>query len=158
MNKGVFGCILVVSIILTNDSSAQTRRATREPSLPIVGAEVVQRDTVATEPMASYEEVARRVDSLQFIMVHNADLLRENLDRRLIWVYAMLGLIIIACMIIYGTLSSAQRQRKEFEERISRQGSASVSQLENRIEKIEAAIEPRKPPPKPTARRAKKSR
>jgi hypothetical protein len=129
-----------------------------EPSLPILGVETEQRETVASKILTDYEKLAKRVDSLQFSIVHNADLLKESLDRRLMWVYAMLGIIIVACMVIYGTLSSAQRQGKELEERISRQVAANVSQLESQIRNVEAGIISRRSPPKQTARRAKKSR
>ena len=156
--NSLFVWLSFACLILLADASAQTRRARREPSVPIVGASAVQKDTVAKQPVSSFDEVARRVDSLQFIVVYNAELLRKDIDKKVIWIYIMLGVTILASMVIYGAFSAAQRQRKELEERVYSQLSASVSQLESEIKTIQEAKKPAKSPSKPPARRSKRSR
>jgi anti-sigma-K factor RskA len=158
VKTGILGSILLVWIILPNDSAAQTRRTAREPSLPILGVEAARPDTGISRVISEREELAKRVDSLQLYLIEHAESLKESLDRRIIWVYALLGIIIVACMIIYGTLSAGQRQGKELEDRISRQVAATVSQLENQIRNVEAGMKSKRPPPRLGARRAKKSR
>ncbi len=117
------------------------------------GIEQARRDSVERTKLASVDEMARRVDSLQFIVVYNAELLRHDLDSKVVWIYAMLGVMIIASMMMYGALNQVQRQRKELEERILNTLSSSVSDLEAKIKQVESKV---KPPLR--ARRAKSSR
>ncbi len=150
--------ILFACLVLVTDVSAQSRRVRGEPSLPIVGAGQVQSDTARKLVVSTYDDVARRVDSLQFIIVYNAQLLQRDLDAKVIWIYVMLGVMIVGTMIIYGSLSSAQRQRKELEARIYSQVSESVNRLESEIKGIQGGTKPPKSAPKPKARRRRGSR
>jgi uncharacterized membrane protein YeiB len=107
-----------------------------------------QKDSAKT---ATVEEMAKRVDSLQFIVVYNAELLRRNLDSKMILIYVMLGIIILASMLMYALLKQTQRQRKELEENLFHQLSVSVSDLEAKIKSVQAELAP---PPKPPAKKA----
>jgi outer membrane murein-binding lipoprotein Lpp len=99
-----------------------------------------QKDSVGRARLTSVDEMARRVDSLQFIVVYNADLLRRDLDAKVIWIYVMLGVMIVASMMMYGALNQAQRQRKDLEERVFNTLSSSVIELEEKIKRVESEI------------------
>ena len=125
--------LLVLALVLTIDVSGQAvSRASqnREDSSQI----------------ASVEEMAKRVDSLQFIVVYNAELLRRDLDSKMILIFVMLGIIIVACLLMYVLLRQNQIQRKGLEEKLTLQLSSSVADLETKIRHIEAELSPPKPP------------
>jgi len=100
----------------------------------------------------------RGIDSLHFIILYNAEMLKSNLDRNLAWIYTMLGAVIISTLVIYRTLMIAQRSRRELEERIYRQVSTTVTQLESQIKSVEEGLKLKRSPPKRPARRTKKPR
>ena len=103
-------------------------------------SDLAQSDSAGRARLSSVNEMARRVDSLQFIVVYNADLLRRDLDAKVIWIYVMLGVMIVASMMMYGALNQAQRQRKDLEERVFNSLSSSVTQLEEKIKHVESEI------------------
>ena len=119
-------------------------------------AHAAQKDSASRERMANVNEMAKRVDSLQFIVVYNAQLLRRDLDSKVIWIYVMLGVMIIASMMMYGALNQAQRQRKDLEERVFNTLSSSVSELETKIKQVESEIGPHARPKRSVATRKKK--
>jgi len=137
----VFTFLLLLAVILTATVSGQTKN----------NASLNQKDSVTGTRLSTEEEIAKRVDSLQFIVVYNAELLRRNLDSKMILIYVMLGIIIIASMLIYTMLKQIQRQRKELEERLLHQLSMSVADLEAKIKHAEAGLSP----PKPVVRKKK---
>jgi uncharacterized membrane protein YeiB len=137
----VFTFLLLLAVLLTITVSGQT---TTNPSLN-------QKDSAAGTRFSTVEEMAKRVDSLQFIVVYNAELLRRDLDSKMMLIYVMLGIIIIASMLVYALLKQNQRQRKELEEKLFLQVSASVADLEAKIKHVEAGL----PPPKPAVRKKK---
>jgi hypothetical protein len=107
---------------------------------------------------ATVEEMAKRVDSLQFIVVYNAELLRRDLDSKMILMYVMLGIIIVASMLMYRLLKQNQRQRKELEENLMNRLSTSVADLEAKIKRIEEGMPPPKAPKAPKAPVQKKKK
>jgi hypothetical protein len=133
----LFVILLLLAVVATANVSAQT--ATR--------ASQDQKDSSRT---ATVEEMAKRVDSLQFIVVYNAELLRRDLDAKMVLIYVMLGIIILASMLMYALLKQTQRQRIELEERLSHHLSASVADLDARIKDLQARLAP---PPKPAPKK-----
>ena len=117
--------------------------------------ETLQKDSADRARLTNVDEVARRVDSLQFIVVYNAQLLQRDLDAKVVWIYVMLGVMIIASMMMYGALNQAQRHRKELEERVFSTIASTVSELEAKIKQVETRSEP-PPVPKKTAPPKKK--
>ncbi len=99
-----------------------------------------QKDSLGRARFGSVDEMARRVDSLQFIVVFNAELLRHDLDAKVIWIYLMLGVMIVASMMMFGALNQAQRQRRDLEERVFSSLSSSVAELEAKIKYVESEI------------------
>jgi hypothetical protein len=100
---------------------------------------------------SSVQEIAKRVDSLQFIVIYNAELLRRDLDAKMILIYVMLGIITIAALLMYALLRQYQRQRKELEENLFHQLSMSVADLEAKIKIVQAGLAP---PAKPAVKKA----
>jgi hypothetical protein len=117
----------------------------------------MQRDSASKARMSNVDDVAKRVDSLQFIVVYNADLLRRDLDSKVVWIYVMLGVMIVASMMMYGALNQAQRQRKELEERVFNSLSSSVADLEAQIKHVEEEIPSPKAHRRTAAPRRKKT-
>jgi len=136
----IFTFLLVLSIIVTVSVTGQTSTTAS-----------LQKDSAAGARMASVDDMAKRVDSLQIIVVYNAELLRRNLDSKIMLIYVMLGVIIVASMLMYALLKQIQRQRKELEDRLLHQLSTSVADLESKIRHVEDELTP----PKPAVRKKK---
>lgn len=115
-----------------------------------------QKDSADKAGFAVVDEMGKRVDSLQFIVVYNAQLLRQDLDSKVVWIYVMLGVMIIASMIMYGALNQAQRQRKDLEARVFASLSASAAEVEAKMKKLEMATKPRARPKRAPSSRKKK--
>jgi hypothetical protein len=113
---------------------------------------------MANARIANVEDVGRRVDSLQFIVVYNAELLREDFQRKVIWVYVMLGVMIVGIMVVYGALTQGQRQRKQLAEDLYGKALNEIAEIEGKFKSLEAEMRAPKPPPKKAPRRRKRSR
>ena len=118
--------------------------------------ESTQKDSADKMRLTNVDQMARRVDSLQFIVVYNAQLLRRDLDSKVVWIYVMLGIMIIASMMMYGALNQAQRQRKDLEERVFNTISSSMTELEAKIKRIKMDVDAHSPPKRSAAPRKKK--
>jgi hypothetical protein len=123
----VFLLLIVVSIMVSTSTQSVT------------GTIQDQKDSSRT---ATVEEMAKRVDSLQFIVVYNAELLRRDLDSKMVLIYVMLGVIIIASMLLYALLKQNQRQRTELAERLTQQLSTAVGDMEGKIKNIQSQLTP----------------
>jgi hypothetical protein len=133
----VFTFLLLLAIILTATVSGQTTS----------NASLYQKDSAAGARFSTVQDMAKRVDSLQFIVVYNAELLRRNLDSKMILIEVMLGIIIIASILMYILLRQIQQQRKELEDKFLHQLSASVADLEAKIKHAEVGLSPPKSSP-----------
>ena len=103
---------------------------------------VAQRDSARRANLSSVDDVVKRVDSLQYMIVYDYNLLRRDIDTKVVWIYVMLGIMIVASMMMYGALNQAQRQRKDLEERVFDRLSSSVAELEDKIKHVESGIKP----------------
>jgi hypothetical protein len=102
--------------------------------------------------------IAEKVDSLQIIVTHNAQLFQQDLSSKLIWIYVMMGIIVIMGMMTYGAFNQAQRQRKDLEKRVFSSLSSSFSFFEEKIKQVESMIASSAPPKQlPTVRKSKPS-
>jgi uncharacterized membrane protein YeiB len=135
----IFTLLLLLAVISTMTLLSQATTAASQN----------QKDSAARA--ATVEDMAKRVDSLQFIVVYNAELLRRDLDSKMILIYVMLGIIIIASVLMYILLNQSQRQRKGLEEKLFHQLAVSVADLEAKIKHVEDGLSP----PKPAARKKK---
>ena len=119
---------------------------------------MAQDDSIESARISGVEDVGRRVDSLQFIVVYNAELLREEFQKKVIWVYVMLGVMIVGIMVLYGTFTQYQRQRKQLAEDLYGKALNEIAEIEGRFRRLEEEVRAQKPPPKkePSRRRRKK--
>ena len=90
--------------------------------------------------------IAKRVDSLQIIVVNNAQLFRQDLDSKMIWIYVMMGIIAILGLLTYGTFIRAEGKRKDLEGRVSTSLSSSFSYFEEKIRQVQSEIASNAPP------------
>ena len=155
--KTLMSCLSVLMLLLAIaiSSSGQSSIAYNR-GLAANDTYAAQKDSASKARMTNVDYVAKRVDSLQFIVVYNADLLRRDLDSKVVWIYVMLGVMIVASMMMYGALNQAQRQRKELEERVFNSLSTSVADLEAQIKNVQAEIPPSKAHRRTAAPRKKK--
>lgn len=116
-----------------------------------------QEDSLSRARLSNINDVAMRVDSLQFVVVYNAELLRQDLGSKVIWIYVMLGVMIVATLMIFGALNQAQQQRKDLEERVFDSLSTSVAGMEAKIKHLESEIESPAPPRRSASPRKKKT-
>jgi hypothetical protein len=143
-------------LLATALAYAQTTRAVRNASAAPSSVHVLQKDTTAQGKTVKAEDVAKMVDSLQFIVVYNAQLLRQDLERKVIWVYVMLGVMIVGITVVYGALTQAQRQRKQLAEDLYGKALNEIAEIEGKLKSLEAQIRAPKPPPKKAPRHRKR--
>ena len=143
--------VLLVTLPCAAQKSLAYNKGTGDNFVP------TQRDSASNARLSNVDDVAKRVDSLQFIVVYNYDLLRRDLDSKVVWIYVMLGVMIVASMMMYGALNQATRQRKELEERVFNSLSSSVANLEAQIKSVEAEIPSKAQRPPPAARKKKRA-
>jgi hypothetical protein len=159
MSKRALKCLrwtlsaLLVSVTIPALGGTSEMQRTERP---LTLQESIQKDSADKSRMTNVDEMARRVDSLQFIVVYNAQLLRRDLDSKVIWIYVMLGVMIIASMMMYGALNQAQRQRKDLEERVFNLMANTVSEIETKIRQLESSVSQHHPPKRPPAPKKKK--
>lgn len=125
-----------VSIPAMGDTSALFTQAGRTSR-----TEPAQEDSTRRARLSGVNDMAKRVDSLQFIVIYNAELLRQDLGSKVTWIYLMLGVMIVASMMMYGALSQAQRRYKDLDERVSGALSTSVANLEQKIKQLQSKLE-----------------
>ena len=127
--------MLVVTTVVAQSSS--TRRVKIDPA-----ASAVQKsDTAGMDKPASFDDMARRVDSLQFIVVYNAELLQKDLGTKVMWIYVMLGAMIVASITMYSALKQAQRSREDLEGKLTSQLTSVVNHLEGEIKAVSDKVE-----------------
>jgi hypothetical protein len=147
-----------LSLLISALAYAQPARAVRkDPGAPS-SASVLQKDTTEQRQMAKAEDVARMIDSLQFIVVYNAELLQQDFEKKVIWVYVMLGVMIVGIMVVYGALTQSQRQRKQLAEDLYGKTLNELAEIEGRVKNLEADASAPKPPAKRAPRRRKSRR
>jgi uncharacterized protein YlxW (UPF0749 family) len=114
-----------------------------------------KQDTLRAIHPSTFDDMARRVDSLQFIVVYNAELLQKDIGTKVMWIYVMLGVMILASVTMYSALRQAQRTRHELEEKLTTQLTSVVNHLENEIKNVADKVDYYHPRP---VRRASKKK
>lgn len=84
--------------------------------------------------------IAKQVDSLQVMVVRNAQLFREDLDSKMIWIYVMMGVVVILGMMTFLALDQAERKRKDLERRVSSSLSSSFTFFEEKIKQVQSEL------------------
>ena len=151
--RWAFQILIVAAVLSATAASAQTTPVRGRKA--VTPASMLQRkDTVETVKPESFDDMARRVDSLRFIVVYNAELLEKDLSAKVTWIYVMLGVMIVASIAMYWALKQVQRGREDMEERLSGQFSSTLAQLESQIKAVSERVDLYHP--KPTTRRPRK--
>jgi len=114
-------------------------------------------DTVGVSSSSSFDEVARRVDSLQFIVVYNYELLQRDVGTKVLWIYVMLGVMIVATFAMYGAFRQVYQSRRELEEKFASQLSYAVAHLESEIRSVSSSKAESPKAKSPTKPKKKKS-
>jgi hypothetical protein len=146
-------CTLLMLTFVYTQPSRRVRIASAAPS----GAQAARNDSARNARISGVEDVGKRVDSLQFIVVYNAELLRQDFQRKVIWVYVMLGVMIVGTMVLYGAFTQAQRQRKQLAEDLYGKALNEIAEIEGKFRRLEEEVRAQKAPPKkePSRRRRK---
>ena len=135
-----FSILALSTIFLATTVAAQPNK-TRIRSVESPGSALQKKDTLSAQKPFSFDEMARRVDSLQFIVIYNAELLQKNVGTKVIWIYVMLGAMILASITMFGALRQVQRSRQELEEKLTSQLATVVNQLEAEIKSVSDKVE-----------------
>jgi transposase len=77
--------------------------------------------------------IAKRVDSLQIIVAHNAQLYRQDLDSKVMWIYLLTGVMVIMGMMTYGAFNQVRKQRNDLERRVFGSLSSSFSFFDEKL-------------------------
>lgn len=142
--------LLAAGVLCGQSSQPQFRSA------PEQGASLSRQDSAGRSPLTNVDQIARRVDSLQFIVIYNADLLRSDLSSKVTWIYIMLGVMIVASVTMFAALRQVQAGRVELEERLNTRLTTSINQIETQIKDVSKTIEEYHPKPPPSRSRKKK--
>jgi hypothetical protein len=84
--------------------------------------------------------IAKRADSLQIIVAHNAQLFRQDLDSKVMWIYLLVGVMVIMAMMTYGAFNQARQQRNDLERRVFSSLSSSFSFFEEKVKAVQSEI------------------
>ena len=77
--------------------------------------------------------IAKRADSLQIIVAHNAQLFRQDLDSKVMWIYLLTGVMVIMGMMTYGAFNQVRKQRNDLERRVFGSLSSSFSFFDQKL-------------------------
>lgn len=146
--------VALAMLFLVADVAAQSIR-TRGRGIESPASALQKKDTLGAARPSSFDEMARRVDSLQFIVVYNAELLQKDIGTKVMWIYVMLGVMILASITMYIALRQAQQNRENLEERLTTQLSSVVNHLEAEIKSVSEKVEFYHPLPRRRSSRKK---
>lgn len=152
-----FPILALAMLFLATTVAAQPTR-TRGRNVESPASALQKRDSLKVEQLSSFDDMAHRVDSLQFIVVYNAELLQKDISTKVMWIYVMLGAMILASITMYSALRQAQRTRNELEEKLTAQLASAVSHLESEIKSVKDKVDYYHPkPPRRTSKKKSRS-
>ncbi|MEX0737609.1 MAG: hypothetical protein WD182_09230 [Bacteroidota bacterium] len=147
--------ILVAGLMLTENLYGQRTPATQSPSNHVIGSAATEKDTVRKGESYVVNDVAKKVDSLQLVLVYNSDLVRNDINNKLIWIYILLGGMVVSNVMMYAAFNQIRKQSQEAEDGLKIQLSelqGKTSAIAKSLEAAESAAGP-KPPRKPSRTR-----
>ncbi|MEX1276179.1 MAG: hypothetical protein WEE20_09610 [Bacteroidota bacterium] len=147
--------ILVAGLMLTENLYGQRRPAMQSPSNHVIGSAATEKDTVKKGESYVVNDVAKKVDSLQLVLVYNSDLVRNDINNKLIWIYILLGGMVVSNVMMYAAFNQIRKQSQEAEDGLKIQLSelqGKTSAIAKSLEAAESAAGP-KPPRKPSRTR-----
>ncbi len=147
--------ILVTGLILTGNLYGQRTPAMQSPSNHVIGSAATEKDTVRKGEEYVVNDVAKKVDSLQLVLVYNSDLVRNEINNKLIWIYILLGGMVVSNVMMYAAFNQIRKQSQYAEDGLKIQLSelqGKLSAIAKSLESAESAAGP-KPSRKPSRTR-----
>ncbi|MBI3579601.1 MAG: hypothetical protein HY276_13045 [Ignavibacteriales bacterium] len=126
-------------------------RAQQKESSASGGSTATQQDSAKVAKERESVEMAKRVGELENIIVYNAELFRRELNSKLVWIYVLLGVMLVASLMIYGVISQVGRREgldQEKHDALLKELLASGRTLETQIKNLEIELKALKPPPR----------
>ena len=151
--RSIVSIVALALLVLVTSATAQSGKA-RSRNVASPASTLQTQDSLRLVHPSTFDDMARRVDSLQFIVVYNAELLQKDIGTKVMWIYVMLGVMILASITMYSALRQAQRTRHELEEKLTAQLTSSVNHLESEIKNVSDKVDYYHP--KPVRRSARK--
>lgn len=137
---------------------AQQKEASREPS---GGPTTTQQDSAKLAKERGSVETTKKVGELENIIVYNAELFRRELNSKLVWIYVLLGVMLVASLMIYGVISQVSRREgwdQEKHDVLLKELLASGRNLETQIKNLEMELKALKPSPRKTLQSKKRNK
>lgn len=134
--------ILITGLTLPPTLYGQVTPAFQSPSNHMVGSDPAEQDSSQKGTGHIVTDVVRKVDSLQLVIVYNADLVRNDLNNKLIWIYILLGGMVISNVMMYAAFNQIRKQSQENEDGLRIQLSelhGKTTTIANNLESKEAA-------------------
>lgn len=154
--------ILVTGLILTGNLYGQRTPAVQSPRNHLIGSAQTEKDTVRKGEEYVVNDVAKRVDSLQLVLVYNSDLVRNDINNKLIWIYILLGGMVVSNVMMYAAFNQIRKQSQDAEDGLKIQ----LSELQGKLSAIAKSLEstgsgagpkPSRRPSRPRSRSGKRS-
>ncbi|HCA81150.1 MAG TPA: hypothetical protein DEP53_15575 [Bacteroidetes bacterium] len=139
--------ILALTILFLMTAVAAQPNGSKGRSVESQASTPQKTDTLRLMHPSTFDDMARRVDSLQFIVVYNADLLQKDVGTKVMWIYIMLGVMILASGTMYIALRQAQRSREDLEGKLTAQLASVVNHLEAEIKSLSDKMDFHHPSP-----------
>ena len=149
--------ILVAGLMLTENLYGQRTPAMQSASNHVIGSAATEKDTVRKGEEYVVNDVAKKVDSLQLVLVYNSDLVRNDINNKLIWIYILLGGMVVSNVMMYAAFNQIRKQSQDAEDGLKIQLSelqGKTSAIVKSLEAAESTARP-KPPRKPSRSRSR---
>lgn len=146
-NVGYF----VLCVVLTHALSfafAQPKRMVKKPYSSMVQSSSTQQDSAKLAKERETVEMAKKVGELENIIVYNSELFQRELNSKVVWIYVLLGVMLVACLMIYGIISRINRREGSDQEKhdaLLKELLTSGRNLEAQIKNLEMDLKALKP-------------
>ena len=145
---------LIVNLIVAEGLFGQPMPALQSPSNHVIGTDSTEGDTVSKGEKHVVNDVVKKVDSLQLVIVYNADLVRKDLNNKLIWIYILLGGMVVSNVMMYAAFNQIRKQSQDAEDGLKIQ----LSELQGKTSTIAKNLEPAEPAGQKPSRKGPGSR
>ncbi|MBI3587115.1 MAG: hypothetical protein HY088_08305 [Ignavibacteriales bacterium] len=152
----------VLCVVLTHTLSlvfAQPKRMVKKPYSSMVQSSSTQQDSAKLAKERETVEMAKKVGELENIIVYNSELFRRELNAKVVWIYVLLGVMLVACLMIYGVISQISRREGAGQEKydtLLKELITSRRNLEAQIKNLEVELKAFKPSSRKTSQSKKR--
>jgi hypothetical protein len=128
-----------VALMLTEQVVPQQRTLTSPRSTPTISSAEPDLDTASRMSAHVVSDVVKRVDSLQLMILYNADLVRREINNRVTWIYILLSALFVTNVLMFFSFNQIRRQTQALEDSFQQHD----VEMKNRLESV--AIPPSQP-------------